>query len=187
MIMLAIKAGRKVWEAAESNEASLSLWRPRGGAPTVPCLSWFTAARIAVVKCTHKSGTFNRVIWQTGARRLPEKSFRLFIRRLEKGCYGRKRRSKRRKRNCSGLLSFFRAPKFSRTIPRIRHRFFFFLSDLYPFQYSETFDTQKKRFLFVTWRENSKFTLSNSLEIKETNGTIILFYLVLWDSEKSSG
>lgn len=72
----------------------------------MPCLSWFTAARIAVVKCTHKSGTFNRVIWQTGARRLPEKSFRLFIRGLEKGCYGRKRRSKRRKRNCSGLLNF---------------------------------------------------------------------------------
>lgn len=69
-------------------------------------MSWFTAARIAVVKCTHKSGTFNRVIWQTGARRLPEKSFRLFIRGLEKGCYGRKRRSKRRKRNCSGLLNF---------------------------------------------------------------------------------
>lgn len=88
MIMLAIKAGRKVWEAAESNEASLSLWRPRGGAPTVPCLSWFTAARIAVVKCTHKSGTFNRVIWQTGARRLPEKSFRLFIRRWKRVVMG---------------------------------------------------------------------------------------------------
>lgn len=45
-----------------------------------------------VVKCTHKSGTFSRVIWQTGARRLPEKSFRLFIRvrkcLVEKGSYG---------------------------------------------------------------------------------------------------
>lgn len=143
----------------------------------MPCLSWFTAARIAVVKCTHKSGTFNRVIWQTGARRLPEKSFRLFIRRLEKGWYGRKRRSKRRKRNCSGLLSFFRASKFSRTIPRIRHRFFFFLSDLYPFQYSETFDTQKKRFLLRDARIQS--SPPQILEIKETNGTIILFYLVL--------
>lgn len=93
MIMLAIKAARKVWKVA-SNEARC-VFDVTAAVFTVPCLSCFTAARIAAVKCTHKSGTFNRVIWQTGARRLPEKSFRVFIRArgrcLEKGCYERRK------------------------------------------------------------------------------------------------
>lgn len=53
MIMLVIKAAVNPWRRATSLVVSLT--SPRT-VLTVPCLSCFSAARIAAVKCTHKSG-----------------------------------------------------------------------------------------------------------------------------------